>query len=183
MSAASDRRKAYEEFLARFLADNPTVQPITSSDPAEIGEFVVRNAPPGSGRMWLGDLMALSAPPAAATRYGVLALAVGGAIVAVALLYGIFFREDFLPLLAEEGNARGLITFLFAVATIAVILITVIATFWVSAEEVEKRGTIAREILTLLIGIMGTILGFYFGSAAPEPAPPATPPPVVAPAG
>ena len=55
-------------------------------------------------------------------------------------------------------------------------IISVIATFWVKIDEVEKRGGLAKEVLTIMIGIMGTILGFYFGAdmtaSPPDPAPP-----------
>jgi hypothetical protein len=170
MSVLNDPAKAYETFLGKFLAENPTVQPIASTDPAEIGEFIVKNAPAGTARKWLAELIALSGPSAGRLRIGVLMLSAAGVITGASLIYGIFFTPEFLPSLAVAENARGLITFLFAFATIAVVLITAIATFWVNPDEVEKRGTMAKEVLTILIGIMGTILGFYFGSADNVPA-------------
>ncbi len=165
ISVLSDHGRACETFLRKFLAEHPTVPPIQSTDPAEIGEFIVKNAPAGTARTWLAELMALNVPRIAWPGIGALMLSAAGVIAGAGLFYGIFFKPNFLTSMATAESARGLITFLFAFATIAVVLITVIATFWVSADEVEKRGAMAKEVLTILIGIMGTILGFYFGSA------------------
>jgi hypothetical protein len=173
MSVLKDRSKAYERFLARFLAENPSVQPIASTDPGEIGEFIVKNAPADTARKWLAELIALNSPPTGRLSIGTVMLSVAGVIAGASVIYGVF-RPEFLTSLATTEHARGLVTFLFAFATIAVVLITVIATFWVNPDEVASRGAMAKEILAILIGIMGTILGFYFGSPndAPAPAPP-----------
>jgi hypothetical protein len=174
MSELTERQAALNALLGRFAADNPTAPALTSTDPAEIGEHLVRNAAPGTSQRWLADLMATIAPPKSRLTPGVLALAAAGIITGLALIWGIFFTPGFLQSLADPAHARGLITFLFAFATIAVVVISVIATFWVKIDEVEKRATLSKEVLTILIGIMGTILGFYFGadSATPPPAPP-----------
>lgn len=164
MATASDRAKAYDALLARFQAANPAAKPLTSSDPAEIGEYIVANAPPGTARSWLVELMAVSAAPSSRVGIGTIVLALAGVVAGMAVIWGVFVEESFLDKLAAPGAARGLVTFLFAFATIAVVLITVIATFWVGIDEVEKRGSMAKEVLAILIGIMGTILGFYFGS-------------------
>jgi hypothetical protein len=168
MSGQSDIDPAFQAFLQKFNAANPAVTPIASTDPAEIGEFVVKSAPNGSAQKWLTELMAINAPAMRKPSIGVYMLAAAGAVTGFALIYGVFFTPSFLSGMAAPGNARGLITFLFAFATIAVVIITVIAAFWVKLEEVEQRGALAKEILTILIGILGTILGFYFGQAQPE---------------
>jgi uncharacterized membrane protein len=112
---------------------------------------------------------------AAPGKFGTLALVAAGAVIAATLIYGVFFQPDFLKSLADVNVARGLITFLFAFGTIAVIILIAIATFWGNVDEVERRVAIAKDTLTILIGIFGTILGFYFGAmtANPPPAPPA----------
>ena len=38
--------------------------------------------------------------------------------------------------------------------------------------EIEKRFRQGREVLTILIGVVGTIVGFYFGAATVEELPP-----------
>lgn len=170
-AASSERAKSmtYEKFLGRFLTENPTAPQMSSTDPAEIAEFIVKHAPSDTVRRWLAELIELSSPSTAGLGFGTLALLVGGLLAGAGLIYGIFIKPDFLASLATADQARGLVTFLFAFATIAVVLISVIATFWVPSGEVATRGAAAKDILTILIGIMGTILGFYFGSADRAP--------------
>jgi hypothetical protein len=98
-------------------------------------------------------------------KYGTLLLAVFGLIMAIVLVFGLF-NERFFRSIAEAGQARGLITFLFAFATIAIILLITVATFWMEKDEVEARFTKAKDLVAILIGVLGTILGFYFGSAS-----------------
>jgi hypothetical protein len=62
--------------------------------------------------------------------------------------------------------AMGLITFLVAVATIAVATIMVITAI-ISGKDFDKRFALGKEVLTLMIGVLGTIIGFYFGAAKP----------------
>jgi hypothetical protein len=70
--------------------------------------------------------------------------------------------------LAHMGQvefARGLITYLFAVVTIGTAVVLVVAAL--TADETpahEKRFERGKEILSLLLGVFGTIVGFYFGS-------------------
>lgn len=168
--------KAHQAFLEKFAAAHPQAPPFTSTDPAETAEYVVKHAASGTARQWLSELMEETSPSPIRGKFGVVMLAIAGAIVGGSLIFGIFFRPTFLGSLGTPQNARGLITFLFAFATIAVILISAIATFWVKIDEVEKRGALAKEILTILIGIMGTILGFYFGSLQNDAPPPTEPP-------
>ena len=174
MSDLTDRKKDLDALLAKFTAENPTLAVLTSTDPAEIGEYLVTNAPVGKAQKWLTALNAIIAPPGRWPSPGVLLLSTAGILFAGALLYGIFVRPTFLTEMAEPGIARGLITFLFAFATVSVIIISVIAVFWVKIEEVKDRGILAKEILTILIGIMGTILGFYFGAELASTTPPPT---------
>ncbi|WP_201838799.1 hypothetical protein [Microvirga zambiensis] len=96
---------------------------------------------------------------------GSVLLAASGAIVAGIIAYGIF-AGDFLASLAKPEHARGLITFLFAFSAIAIILVIAIAIFWVKKEEIDDRFGKAKDLLTIVIGVLGTILGFYFGSLA-----------------
>jgi hypothetical protein len=66
--------------------------------------------------------------------------------------------------MSEHEFARGLITYLFAVTTIGTSVVLVMAALTGAIdEEPYKRG---KEILALLLGVFGTIVGFYFGSEA-----------------
>jgi nicotinamide riboside transporter PnuC len=116
-----------------------------------------------------------------ASHLGALFLVLFGAVVAVAIIYGLFSNARFFTSIAESGQARGLITFLFAFSTIAIILLVAVATFWMPKDDVQLRFDKAKDLLTIIIGVLGTILGFYFGSASPtDRQPPAPLPPAQA---
>ena len=87
---------------------------------------------------------------------------------AILFLIGIAVLTDnsVVRRLTDPPFARGLITFIISVATIGLAFVLVCESF--SAKEDDKseeRFRRAREILALLMGILGTIVGFYFGSA------------------
>ena len=67
-----------------------------------------------------------------------------------------------LKAMGDKDYARGLITYLFAVVTIgtAAILGLSALTLPVSKEQFSE----AKEILSLMLGIFGAIVGYYFGS-------------------
>jgi hypothetical protein len=68
--------------------------------------------------------------------------------------------------LEELGNleiARGLITFLIAFTTVGIALILTISTVVAQdSPENDKRFDRGKQVLTTLIGVLGTIVGFYF---------------------
>lgn len=73
----------------------------------------------------------------------------------------------FLLQLQDTNVSRGLITFLVAAATV---FISIVLAIWVIATNVDSadiktRFSAAKDILATLVGILGTILGFYFGSS------------------
>lgn len=72
--------------------------------------------------------------------------------------------------LKDGEYARGLITYLFAVGTIGAVVILILAALTGAGETEERdaRFDKAKEIFSLLIGIFGTIIGFYFGSIKAE---------------
>lgn len=87
------------------------------------------------------------------------------------LILGVFLRaifdDTFLMALSQTEVARGLITFFFALGTVGVALILVTAAFTIDAEnmeEMKERFDMGKQVLTVLIGVFGTIIGFYFGS-------------------
>ena len=95
-------------------------------------------------------------------------------LIALLILFSVFaligaailgVDSGVLGSMAESRFARGLITYLFAVVTIgtAVVLVVSALTSGTSDADKEKfqRG---KEILSLLLGVFGTIVGFYFGS-------------------
>ena len=100
--------------------------------------------------------------------FGVLAL-----VVLVFLMYGIT-SHNLLPSLASIPVSRGLITFLIAVVTVMIALILVLATVVSDSPDLFKRFSQGKEVLTMLIGVLGTIVGFYFGNPADGMPPPST---------
>ena len=69
--------------------------------------------------------------------------------------------------MSEVGFARGLITYLFAVATIGTAVVLIV--YALSPDRDDKAFDHGKEILSLLLGVFGTIVGFYFGREAVAP--------------
>lgn len=166
MAGEKDRTQRMKDMLEVFMKENPGLTRPSSENPVEIATFIVSNAPQETRSRWLKDVLeeSLSGGQRSGFQTGTIALVLSALIIAAVIVYGIFIRDGFLELIANRDQARGLITFLFAFGTIAVILIISISVFWARIDEVEKRVGIAKDVLTILIGIFGTILGFYFGS-------------------
>ena len=66
--------------------------------------------------------------------------------------------------LESPEKARGVITYLIAVTTVGMATLLMVASIMIGGKEVKERFALGKEILTLLIGILGTIIGFYYGS-------------------
>jgi hypothetical protein len=89
-------------------------------------------------------------------------------LVGVTLLIGAnvigWDNGNVLTRMSTHEFARGLITYLFAVTTIGTSVVLVLAALMREiSEEAYTRG---KEILALLLGVFGTIVGFYFGQEA-----------------
>jgi beta-lactam-binding protein with PASTA domain len=83
--------------------------------------------------------------------------------------------QEFLKQLSDKEVARGLITFLIAIATVGIAIILAISTLVLTeGDQGDKRFDRGKQVLSVLIGVLGTIVGFYFG-AAPDTAKPKTP--------
>jgi hypothetical protein len=102
------------------------------------------------------------------SNIGVWGVALGGLLLIVLLFQS--FNLEFLSKIAQIDAARGLITFLFAVATVGIAVIVVLAVFLSDGEDakLDERFRRGKDVLTILIGVFGAILGFYFGSEAQE---------------
>lgn len=90
-----------------------------------------------------------------------------GAIIGATLLIIIVFvfDQERLKLLSDVSAARGFITFIFTVGTISLFLVITAATVFDSTSSHKDIYQRSKTILAMLIGIFGTVLGFYFGAS------------------
>lgn len=86
-------------------------------------------------------------------------------VVVVFIVYAISGSRGVLTSLADEKIARGLITFLITLATVAIAIILALSAIISDPSVVKDRFTLGKEVLSILIGVLGTIVGFYFGSS------------------
>jgi hypothetical protein len=76
--------------------------------------------------------------------------------------------------MSRSEFARGLITYLYAVVTIGTAVVLVLSALLGSADPAhERRFERGKEILALMLGVFGTIVGFYFGQAQASSSSPA----------
>jgi hypothetical protein len=64
--------------------------------------------------------------------------------------------------LADPANARGIITFMISFAAIGLAFLMILHGLFGKSDQEQFRR--AREIYAGLMGVLGTIVGFYFGS-------------------
>jgi Na+-driven multidrug efflux pump len=90
-------------------------------------------------------------------------------LILIFLLYNIV-GTNFLTKLRTLEASRSLITFLFGITTVCISLIVVLTALLGSGDKEERamRFQQGKDILTVLIGVFGTIIGFYFGAAKPQ---------------
>lgn len=89
-----------------------------------------------------------------------------GFLVAIALLalgwIGFFLLR---PDNTSIDQSRSMLAVIFSVGTITTAFCLMLGAFLsAGSETVKERFALANQVLTPLIGIMGTILGFYFGT-------------------
>jgi hypothetical protein len=96
-----------------------------------------------------------------------------GFILILLVGYIVTYGQGFLTKLADKEVARGLITFLIAITTVGVAIILAISTLVLTEGDAgDKRFDRGKQVLSILIGVLGTIVGFYFGSAVERERPP-----------
>lgn len=102
-----------------------------------------------------------------------LIMLVSFALVIIILGAVIWPGSALLSSLSYVETGRGLVTFLVTASTAAIAFMLIYHAFMPGT--VPERFRMAREIFTALIGILGTIIGYYFGvpkeaDAGPPPA-------------
>lgn len=87
-------------------------------------------------------------------------------------IFGFYGQSTILQDLADPSIARGLITILIAIATVWIAMILALSA--ISKDGDDEKFSRGKDILTILVGILGTIIGYYFGAESrsvnsPEP--------------
>jgi hypothetical protein len=120
--------------------------------------------PPGPPTAGVLNAVAEHGPTVFKSALGVIALVFLGIIAVQLSPYGNLFDQLKFP-----ETVRGFITFLIALGTIAIAIMLVVAAFSDGSDKtpLKERFDMGNRVLVALIGILGTIVGFYFGSAVP----------------
>jgi hypothetical protein len=96
-------------------------------------------------------------------------------LILAAIIWGVSGQGGFLDSLSDRAVARGLITFLITFTTVGIAIMLAVSTiFSSSGDDEDKRFDKGKQVLSVLIGLLGTIVGFYFGSSTDIKATPTT---------
>ena len=94
-------------------------------------------------------------------------------LIALFILGAVFFGvgmailgkdSGVLSRMSDSAFARGLITYLFAVVTVGTAVVVVVYSLTSASGAEDKQFERGKDVLSLLLGVFGTIVGFYFGS-------------------
>ena len=78
--------------------------------------------------------------------------------------------ENLLKLVGEVNLARGLITFLVVLGTVAIaVLVVTYGLFFGKDEPSQERFRMGKEVLTVFMTLLGTIMGFYYAENRVSP--------------
>ena len=163
-----------------FATANADRWPYWSDDAIDyIGDIRATNPalPPDQEQTLIATLVEYYANwKAAQTQKGRWFALVGGLGKMGLLLFGIafliillfaLFSPTFYQSLANVDQLRGMVTFFFVLSATGIIVLFAMSIFWIdSSDEVTKRFAAAKDLLTIVIGVVGTIMGFYFGTAS-----------------
>src|SRR5262245_23989488 len=70
--------------------------------------------------------------------------------------------------MADATFARGLITYLFTVVTVGTSVVLIVYSLTTTPPAEDRQFDRGKDVLSLLLGVFGTIVGFYFGSELKE---------------
>ena len=105
--------------------------------------------------------MLLNAPWASVLS---IVVVVGAMMFVADLVTGGGTRND----IRDTEYARGIITVLFGVGTIGIALLITLSAIFLNDQNAKERFDRGKEVLSLLLGIFGTIIGFYYGTGVPR---------------
>lgn len=83
-------------------------------------------------------------------------------ILVLIAIFGFHGQGTILKELSDPSIARGLITILIAIATVWIAMILALSA--ISKDGDDEKFSRGKDILTILVGILGTIIGYYFGA-------------------
>jgi hypothetical protein len=165
--AQSGQSTGKRSFLEQFYSDNHQIIAATATIALFIlfTIFVFKVGPEKIARK-IYELLKMSVKDETGRSVIVAVFAVIAAGVGIGLYNSRIFDQ-----LKDSSYARGVITYLVTIATIGLIFIIVLQIMFVKKESEEQvKG--AREVLAILAGILGTIVGFYFGQTTDSTKPP-----------
>lgn len=85
-------------------------------------------------------------------------------VLIVGILVALVGNAPILSRLSDTNFARGVITFIIVVGTLGLAFVMVYQSFF-STSASDDGFRRAREVFAGFMGVLGTIVGFYFGSA------------------
>jgi hypothetical protein len=101
--------------------------------------------------------------PSAASPTGYVVTAI--AVLLLAIIGYVLYRAHIEDLGSDQS--RAILAFLFGITTVGIVIIVVVAVFFEARETtLDDRFQRGKDILTILIGLLGAILGYYFGQQA-----------------
>src|SRR5262249_29183607 len=144
----SDERSYYQKIIDDSAEPSETKSKLIGVLGENYGRWKAEEGSPKSQswKQWFSD------------NISIIALLLFGGVIAIGMYLGLFKNDMFYKSLAVTEQARGLITFLFVFSTSAVILLIAIGIFWADKEQgLTERFDYAKDLLTIVIGVIGTI--------------------------
>lgn len=84
-------------------------------------------------------------------------------------IFAYWLMTSDLSFFDKPNTARGLITFAIAILTVVLAVILVLAVLLGNSADTEKRFSMGKDILMVFVGILGTIMGFYYSESKVSP--------------
>ena len=85
-------------------------------------------------------------------------------VAALILIASFVYSDDRIKLLSELKYSRGFITYIFAVGAISLFLVIPASIMFDKGASSRERYERSKTVFGLMLGLFGTILGFYYGT-------------------
>ena len=153
--------------LKTFAAAQGTQWPYWSDTPKSYIELIAKAAPESDRSGLTATLSTYYARWKSESKSSWLRVDIGKLVLVFfgIVFVGLLYKGIGIPL-DNADQVRGMVTFFFVLVTTSIILLVALGIFWLQDDNAVKiRFESAKDLLTLVIGVLGTIMGFYFGSA------------------